>query len=422
MITDNRIAQLADKYGTPLYIYDKYVMEEKVRQLKTALFSDAHLYYAMKANPLLGICQEFRRLGTCIEVASAGELTVALKAGFEPETIVFTSPGKTTEEISFALESGVGIINIESIREAEIIDRIAASAGKVAGIGIRVNPKVAYSNAKIKMSGVSSQFGIEEEDINPDFYRAINNLTNIRVLGYQVYMGTQMLNAEDLIKNTEYVIQMALRLEQESGWSLKYLNCGGGFGVKYFKNEEPLDLAQLQAGMEELHRTYGEKLKDTRVTFESGRFLMAEAGLMVTRVLYTKHSKGMKYAICDGGSNIHSSAAFLGRFVRNNFPLHTIRNGNGAKANGEYTDTTICGPLCTSLDVIGQKVSVDSGLSEGDLVVIEQSGAYGYTYSPSRFLSHESPLELMIDGDEEYILRERGNREDYLAGQLPIEQ
>lgn len=411
MMNDTKIIEAVQEYETPLYLYDRARIEENYHKLTESIFPDAKLFYSMKANPSLGVCQIFHDLGAGIEVASAGELCVALEAGFNPENIHFTSPGKTVAEIEYALKEGIHLINIESVEEAHVVDAIAKKLQVKANIGIRVNPSVCFSNAKIKMSGVSSQFGIEEEDVNETLIRELKELTNIEILGFQVYMGTQMLVSEDIIKNTEYIMTMALRLAKEFGISLKYLNVGGGFGVKYFKNETPLELSEVKKGMEALYTAFAKDLKDTKVVFESGRFLMADTGVFVTKVLYVKTSKNQKYVVCDGGSNFHSSAAFLGRFIRNNFPIHTI------PASEELAECNVCGPLCTALDVIGQKVSINANITSGDLVVIEMSGAYGYTYSPSKFLSHEQPMELLLDGDSMKVLRSRGKIEDYISGQ-----
>ncbi len=415
-IDDNRIKQLANDHGTPLYIYDKGRMLDNLNALKDALYPGASLYYAMKSNPLLGICEVFKENGTGVEVASAGELLVALKAGFDPKNIIFTSPGKTEAEIKYAIESGIKIINIDSLREASIVDRLAKEAGSVVDVAVRLNPSACRSNAKIKMTGIPSQFGVEEEELNTGFFDEFKRYDNICLKGIQIYMGTQMLDPEDIIWNTTYAMELGIKLSKEFGFNLKYLNCGGGFGVKYFKNEQLLDMQALKEGMKKLHERMKDELKDTEVIFESGRFLMAPAGVMVTKVLYRKESKGQRFLICDGGSNIHSSSAFLGRFIRNNFPLHAIAKNT----SGEETETTICGPLCTSLDVIGQKVSLDDGVKEDDLIVIEQSGAYGYTYSPGKFLSHETPAEVLADENDDYVLRQRGSAKDILDGQQAL--
>lgn len=411
---DEKIKSLTSQYKTPFYLYERQKIEDNYHALENAVFPGARLFYSMKANPLLGVCQVLKELGAGIEAASMGELFTALKAGFLPENIIFTSPGKNEEEIRFALSKGIRLINIESLREAQIIDSEAAKLSVKARIGIRINPSVCYSNAKIKMSGVSSQFGIEEEDITEEFADSLAALKNIEVEGFQVYMGTQMLLAEDIINNTEYAIKMALSLAKKLKIRLSYLNAGGGFGVRYFKNETPLSLEQLREGMQRLHDTYAESLKDTELIFESGRYVMAESGEFVTKVLYVKESKGQKYVICDGGSSFHSSAAFLGRFVRNNFPMRTIPEGE------ETVTANVCGPLCTPLDVIGQKVNINKDISPDDYVVIELSGAYGYTYSPSRFLSHVTPAELMLCADGVRELRRRGDIDSCIMDQNGI--
>ena len=409
-LTDERIEKLAKNYGTPLYIYDRDVIRENSRLLKDSVYPGASVYYAMKCNPLVGICRAFREEGLGIETASKGEIVAALKAGYTGDDIIFTSPGKTEEEIGFAVENDLKVINVDSLYEAGIVNSIAAKLNRKARIAIRINPMQCFSNAKIKMTGIPSQFGAEEEELDEAFFDRLKSLSNIETIGFQIYMGTQMLKVEDIIGNTEYAMRLALRLSKEYGIKLKYLNCGGGFGVKYFKNEEPLDMQALKSKMQDLHERMGAELTDTEVIFESGRFLMARAGVMVTRVLYRKDSKGQRFLICDGGSNFHSSAAFLGRFVRNNFPQRAISHC----AKSEDIETMVCGPLCTSLDVMGQKVLMDAGVDAGDLIVIECSGAYGFTYSPSLFLSHSSPAEIMIGADKVTVLRRRGDEEDLL--------
>ncbi len=413
ILNDKRIEELAAEYGTPLYIYDRSVMIENAAALKDAIYPGASLYYAMKCNPLVGICRTFMDEGLGIETASMGEITAALEAGYRGDRIIFTSPGKTEAEIEFAIDNDLKVINIDSLDEARIVDAIAGRKDRKVSVAVRINPSQCYSNAKIKMTGIPSQFGAEEEELDRTFFDCLSAFSNIELVGFQIYMGTQMLKAADIIGNTEYAMNLAIRLSEEFGIRLKYLNCGGGFGVKYFKNEEPLDMQALKSGMQELYDRMHDKLEGTEIIFESGRYLMATAGVMVIGVLYRKNSKGQRFLICDGGSNFHSSAAFLGRFVRNNFPLRAISHGQ----KGDETETTVCGPLCTSLDVIGQKVMLDENIVPGDLIVIEQSGAYGYTYSPSLFLSHESVAEIIIDGDEVMRLRKRGEASDFLKMQ-----
>ncbi len=405
------IKQAIDEYDTPFYLYDRNKIEKNLNCLVKSLFCKSKLYFSMKANPLLGICQFMRSRGCGVEVASKGELYVALQSGFEPKDIIFTGPGKTVEELQYAIDNGIKLINIESLEEACIINEIAGISNTIMPIAVRVNPIASMSNAQIKMSGVSSQFGIEEELLNSDFFKKLKNLRYITLMGIQVYMGTQILSATELLKNTEYIINLALKMANTNKFHLRYLNMGGGFGVPYFPNEAALDMVEVKKGMEQLETKYGTFLKEAELIFESGRYLLANAGTYVTKVLYCKESKGKKFLVCDGGANFHAASAFLGRFVRNNYPLYVLDKDN------EKDETTITGPLCTPTDIIGQNVKISNDVVAGDYIVILKSGAYGLTYSPLKFLSHESPTEIIFDRNDFKVLRERGTVEDALIGQ-----
>lgn len=380
--------KLFSKISTPAYVYHEEIIENNYQILADVIAPYAGLLYSMKANPQREVCRLLHSLGAGIEVASDGELQTALEAGVNPSEIVFTSPGKTHQELEFAVEKGIRYINVESVEEARLVNDIGRSKGQVIKILVRINPAVSFSNAKIKMSGVPSQFGIEEEEIQ-DAIRELQTLDFVQMAGFHIYMGTQMLLAEDIEKNTDYALNLFLGLTEQFQINAELFDVGGGFGVKYFDNERELDTEDLKLRLGTVFEKYKERLADIRVVFESGRFLTAQSGEFITKVLYVKKSKGTKYVICDGGSNFHSSAAFLGRFVRGNFPLSSYPKGE------EQESTTVTGPLCTPLDVIGQKVAVNSKIAPGDYVIIHQSGAYGLTYSPIHFLSHKRAMEYM---------------------------
>lgn len=409
-MTKQEISEISQEYGTPLFLYDGDQICKQCRILKECLYEGANLFYAMKANPLIGICQLLYSENCGIETASKGEIQTALRAGIASSNIIFNSPGKTAEEIDFAIEKKIKLISIESFEEAELVNKIAKEKKLVVEAALRVNQNKNFSKAKVKMTGVSSQFGIEETDLTDDLFKKISELTHIRIVGIQVYSGTQVLNAEEILRNAEYVIQLALRLSAKYHFELKYLNLGGGFGVPYFKGETTLDAKELKRGMQELKKCYGGQLKSTEIIFESGRFLLAESGVFVTKILYRKQSKGIIYYICDGGSNFHSSTAFMGRFVRNNFPMYGI--SEVYKDEQEMKKVNVVGPLCTPTDTIGQKVELCGKLNPGDLVVVEKSGAYGLTYSPINFLSHTTPAEVLKWNENVMVLRERGDVKD----------
>lgn len=411
---DDKILQaLAGKFGTPLYAYDASKIIYQYELLKKSLPQEFGVFYSMKANPLLGLCQLFKKLGSKIEVASSGELNTALAAGFTPENIIFTSPGKTFEELEFAVEIGIYSINIESVEEAEVINELADKKGKTVNISIRINPDFDIAGSGIKMTGVPTQFGIDQVNAEAAL-NYIKPLPNINVLGIHIYTGTQALNANSIVQSMEQIIKLSLELSERCEMELKFLNLGGGFGIPYFKDDTPLDLETFRNEFSLMWHGYKDRLSGTKVFVESGRFLLAEAGTYLTKILYKKECKGRKYLVCDGGSNQHASSAFLGRYIRNNFPMHILnKTGNEEQVN-------VVGPLCTPTDLVGQNV-VLSEAGPGDIVAIDKSGAYGSTQSPVLFLSHPLAAEVLYYEGKSYILRERWGKEDFLRGQRDLE-
>lgn len=408
MINAAEIVKITKQYKTPCYIYEKEKIIEQVKKLKNTLFPGAEIYYSMKANPLIGICKVIYDLGCGIETASGGEFVSLVKNGFDANRITFTSPGKTIEEIEAAIDLGVSLLNIESYEEAIIINEIAEKKNIVVKVIIRINQNNDLTKSKIKMTGVASQFGIDEDKLDSKFFSKLSLLRNIQLTGFQIYAGTQILNAEEIANNVENTILIAEKFSNEYGIQIQNLNFGGGFGIPYFSNEKEIDLEQLQVAMHKIFLNHKIFLSKTHCIFESGRFIMAGSGLFVTKILYKKESRNRLFYICDGGANFHSASAFLGRFIRNNYPISSIPM---KKNDGEVT---IVGPLCTPTDVIGQNVSLSRDLNPGDLILIEKSGAYGLTYSPITFLSHESPSEVLFSRDECKVLRQRGNFTQYL--------
>lgn len=380
--------EVVERYGTPLYLYDFDQFREKISYLREHLFHGSNLLFSMKANPLPSFCKISQEEGCGIEIASGGELTLAMKSGTVPEHIVFTGPGKTKQELKQAVGASVHMINVESMQELRYIDRIAEDYGQVVPVALRINPCQRTSAGKVQMSGTASQFGIEESDLSDEFFKEIDSLPNVCVQGIHIYMGTSILDAEEICSNTEYAFRLGLRLADTYSFPLKYLNAGGGFGIPYFAQDKKLDMNILGRGMRILEEKYGDQLSDTNVYFESGRYLLAECGLFLVKVLYRKKSKGNIYLVCDGGANFHASSAFLGRFVRQNFPMHVLGK------EGKETEFYVTGPSCTPTDLIGQKVMLPEHTDVGDIIVVEKSGAYGLTYSPYGFLHHRLPVEV----------------------------
>ncbi len=411
-MNDNLLYKMAKDYGTPLYVYDGEKITEQFESLKSILPDKFEVFYSMKCNPLIGICQLFKSLGSCIEVASDGELYTALSAGYRPENIIYSGPGKTAEELEYAINEKIYCINIESVEEAALIEKTAQKLRKKVDIAIRINPDFDVLGSGIRMSGASTQFGIDQS-LLAEGIPQILSFKNINLIGVHVYCGTQMLNAQSIITTAERVIELALSISRQYGFSLKFLDVGGGFGIPYFRGESYLDINVLKDGIKLIWNNYCEKLSDTRIAVESGRFLMAESGAYLIKALYKKKCKGSQFVVCDGGSSQHASSAFLGRHIRNNFPMHVL---------GKYDpeeEINIVGPLCTPTDIIGQKVNMPC-IEEGDIIAIEKSGAYGLTQSPWAFLSHSPPAEVLSYNNQIYVLRERGHRGDFTRGQNEI--
>lgn len=411
-MNDIILSDIAKKHGMPVYVYDKETIFSQFGKLKDSLPEEFQIFYSMKANPLLGLCQLFKKIGSGIEVASSGELYTALAAGFPPEKIIFTSPGKTYDELEYAIETGIYSITIECLEEARMINRIAEEKSRKVDISIRINPSFDVSGSCIKMSGVPTQFGIDQTQLEEAF-NLLNSLTNVNVMGVHIYTGTQVLNAHNIVLNMEQIILLALELSEKYNFELNFLDLGGGFGIPYFNGESYLDMNTLRNDFNEMWNKYKGRLAKTKVSVESGRFLMAEAGTYLVKVLYVKDCKGKKYAVCDGGSNQHASSAFLGRHIRNNFPMHVLN-----KTENEE-EVNVVGPLCTPTDVIGQNVMLPK-MAPGDIIAVEKSGAYGMTQSPGLFLSHPLAAEILYYGGRTTILRERGGKEDFLKGQIGL--
>lgn len=393
------------QYGTPLYLYDLDKFRENIVTLNAHLPLNSGLYFSVKANPLEKLCVLAYQKGCGLEVASDGELQLAIKAGVLPEHIAFTGPGKTEDELIQAVRAGIYMINVESFREIQMIQRIAAQEGKMVAIALRINPAERKTKGKVQMSGTASQFGIEETELTSDFFQKIQIFPNICLSGIHIYMGTSILDAGEICQNTEYAIRLGIELSKRHSFELKYINAGGGFGVPYFPGEKEFDMELMLQGMKKIEEKYNEQLKDSKVYFESGRYLLADCGQFLIRVLYRKESKGNIYLVCDGGANFHSASAFLGRFVRGNFPMHVMGK------MGNEMEFYVTGPSCTPTDLVGQKVKLPEDTEEGDIIVIEKSGAYGLTYSPYGFLSHSLPMEIGYEKKTGFVELSKHSRE-----------
>lgn len=412
------LSALARQVATPFYVYSGDVVAGQVQRVLKALGPGVDLVFSVKANPSLGICQVIARQGIGCEVASIGELLLAQRAGFPAAKTLFIGPGKTDEELELAIDIGIKAIIVESIGELERVASIASRMRKVAEIGLRVNVASQVKGYQMRMGGGSQQFGIDEEEL-PDLLRRFGQDPRVRLVGLQVYAGSQMFDIEALLAHCHHIVDLGLALAEHLGRPLEMLDFGGGFGVPYFESSEEFDLGGFAAGFQKVvDRCKADpRLASAQPVIELGRYLVAEAGVYVTRVLDVKTSRGKTFVVTDGGMNHHLAATGnFGQVFRKPYPL-ALLNRMGATTQDPVA---VVGPNCTPLDVFGQNITLPKA-EVGDLVGVFYSGAYGYSVGSLGFLSHPTPAEVMIWQGETYLLRDPGRADQVLDGQRGLE-
>lgn len=401
------VDDLAARFGTPLYVFDASVLRARVALVQAALGPRVHLLWSIKANPSLAVTAVLRQAGTAAELASLGELQLALAAGHPAAALRFAGPGKTDVELAAALRAGVGCFHVESLDEIAALARLAAAAPAPANVALRINLPQALGGARMRMGGHGSRFGIDA-DAAPAAARAVLSSPALRLCGLHVYGGTQLFDATAFVRQAEQLCQLAAALEPQLGAPLRELDLGGGFGVPAYAGDPEFDVDAAGRGLQELLRRHD---RPDRTWFvELGRFLCAPAGTYLTRVVRTKQNGTDVHAIVDGGMHQHAAAAGVGTVVRRP-PLLERADGRTG-----HDQVSIGGPLCTPADQFAAELPIGP-LAAGDLLLIRNSGAYGLTYSPHGFLSHPTPAEVMVDGGEARIVRRRGDAAAVLAGQ-----
>ncbi|MCC6915769.1 pyridoxal-dependent decarboxylase, exosortase A system-associated [Nitrosomonas sp.] len=384
------LARLAQRIGsTPFYAYDRQLISARVQSLRQHLPANIHLHYAMKANPMPAVVQHLAGLVDGIDVASTGEMKVALDAGVAPEAISFAGPGKSRQELACAIAAGI-ILNVESEYELETIAQLAKETGFQASVAVRVNPDFELKSSGMKMGGGSKQFGIDAERV-PAVLQRIAQL-KLDFEGLHIFSGSQNLRVEAIQEAHEKTLQLGLQLAAVSPVPVRTINIGGGFGVPYFPGENPLDLGAVGNNLQHLLAAIPVRFSTIRFIIELGRYIVAEAGIYVCRVLERKISRGQVFLITNGGLHHHLAASGnFGQVIRKNYP---VAIGNKMGINDTET-VSVVGPLCTPLDLLADRMAL-SRAEPGDWVVVFQSGAYGLTASPVAFLSHPAPLEVLV--------------------------
>jgi diaminopimelate decarboxylase len=386
-----RIDRLAERVGsTPFFAYDRRLITQRIELLRRTLPREIHLSYAVKANPMPAVVQHLSALVDGLDVASAGEMRVALDTPMPATAISFAGPGKRPAELAQAVAAGV-MIEMESAVEAERISVIGQRLGIRPRVAIRVNPDFTIKGSGMRMGGGPQQFGVDSERV-PELVRDLR-VRDLDFLGLHIFAGSQNLNAEILKDAQRKTVALAIRLANEAGQELRYLNVGGGFGIPYTEKDKPLDVVAVGENLGSLLAdVVRPELGATRVVVELGRYIVGETGVYITRVVDRKESRGSTFLIVDGG--LHHQLAASGNFgqvIRRNYPV-AIAN----RFMQPYAEqVNVVGCLCTPLDVLGDNVSLPRA-QIGDLVAVFLAGAYGLTASPAAFLGHPQPVEVLV--------------------------
>lgn len=384
------LTRLAARVGqTPFYAYDRALLAQRVAQLRQVLPDSIQLHYAMKANPMPALVAHMARLVDGIDVASGGELKVALDAGAKAQDISFAGPGKSLGELKQAAAAGI-LINVESFREVRELAAIQHETGYTARVAVRINPDFELKSSGMKMGGGPKPFGVDAEQV-PDLLGDIGRC-GLSFEGFHLFAGAQNLKSDAIIEAQCKSYDLALRLAAFAPSPVRFLNLGGGFGIPYFPGEQALDLAPIGANLADITERAKRDLPDAELVIELGRYLVGEAGLYVARVVDRKVSRGQVFLVTDGGLHHHLSASGnFGQVIRKNYPAVI---GNRMTCP-QHENVSVVGPLCTPLDLLADRM--DLAVAEpGDLVVIYQSGAYGFTASPQAFLGHPACREVLV--------------------------
>lgn len=406
----SHLAALAKTHGTPFYVYDADATVAHLRHLKASLPDAVDVYYCLKANGNLPYAAAIKPHVDGLDISSGGELEMALSIGYDPQRMSFAGPGKSDGELEAAVKAGVGIVSVESLHELTRLGALSCKAGKVTAITIRVNPLQISREFSMKMGGQASQFGVPEEDA-PRVVEAALKTEGVRVDGLHVFSGTQCLEAQALVENLQQTLDLATRLHRETGLPLRKVNLGGGFGVPYFQGQEPLAQAQVSEGLSRCVREFqglGEPFASTRFLLELGRYIVGPFGTYVTRVLDIKETRGKRFVILDGGMNhCFPATGNFGQLVKKNYPATNI-----SRPEAPARPQELVGPLCTPIDSMARSLEIPEA-EIGDLVAFFHVGAYAFAASPLLFLSHPTPLELMVHQGEVKVVRARKRALDF---------
>lgn len=384
------ITTIADEVGgAPFYVYDRKLMTQRVAHLRNALPDGLSIKFAIKANPMPAVVQHMSTLVDSLDVASAGELRVALDTGIDPANVSFAGPGKMDWELKQTIAAGV-ILNLESENEMERAARIGEQLGIQPRVAVRVNPEFELKSSGVKMAGGAKPFGVDSERV-PSMLKRLGEL-QMDFHGFHIFCGSQNLSPESIIDAQNKTIDLGFRLAESAPQPVSLFNIGGGFGIPLFPGEKHLDLGPIAGNLESRLKDVAARLPTARIAIELGRYLVGEAGLYVCEVVDRKISRGEVFIVTNGGLHQHLAASGnFGQVLRKNFPVVVANRVVGSSREV----VNVVGPLCTTLDILASRMEM-AVAQPGDLIAVYQSGAYGYTASPLAFLGHPPPVQIFV--------------------------
>jgi diaminopimelate decarboxylase len=385
------LSRLAARVGsTPFFAYDRGLLDKRVDLLRSVLPERVEISFAMKANPMPAVVQHLAHRIDRIDVASGLEMHTALNTTMHADKVSFAGPGKSPAEIRQAVAAGI-LVEIESVTEFGRVITAGDELGLTPNIAVRVNPDFAVKGSGMRLGGGPQQFGIDSEQV-PAVLREYAT-AGANVLGFHVFAGSQNLNAATIAEAQRRTVDLVSTLAEHLHTPVRYLNLGGGFGVPYVDKDQPLDLEAVAQNLHELvEGPIAQRMPEASPVIELGRYIVGECGIYVTRVLDRKVSRGKTFLVVDGG--LHHQLAASGNFgqaIRRNYPVAV---GNRAELLPEER-VTVVGCLCTPLDLLADDVDLPAADID-DLIVIFQAGAYGLTASPTAFLGHPAPAEVLV--------------------------
>ncbi|WP_422449711.1 MULTISPECIES: pyridoxal-dependent decarboxylase, exosortase A system-associated [unclassified Endozoicomonas] len=375
--------------SSPCYIYDRQALTQRVAQFRQQMPAELKLHYAIKANPMPAVVGHMAQCVDGLDVASHREMLVALGTGMAAANISFAGPAKGEHELRAAVAAGI-TINIESPLELQRLYLCHQQLGIRPRIAFRVNPDFELKTSGMKMAGGPKQFGIDAEQM-PSILAGLD-LDKLDFQGFHIFSGSQNLKAESLIECHQQTFELAARLADLVRAPVRHINIGGGLGIPYFPGEQTLAMEGIAENLQYLLDHRPDSLKSSEVVMELGRWLVGEAGYYICQVTDKKESRGQAFLMTNGGLHHHlSNSGNFGQVIRKNYPVVLAH----CLDSGEQEVVEIVGPLCTPLDVVGAKLALPKA-EVGDYIVVLQSGAYGATASPQKFLGHPEVVELLL--------------------------